>query len=158
MVNLKFLQHHKPKATNIYAIVKNNVFLSRKFANTRSTKALRDYFTLAESQPTCATLGSSSIKNLRKVTCGCVHRFVGLERKAAYIFCIFSCICISICWRLGGPKRGTGGILLFRCTHSLSSFTDHLFDDWGVHRCSQYKIDSDNSAATYRLFFLTGTP
>ena len=32
------------------------MFLSRKYANTRSTKALRDYFALHESQPTCATL------------------------------------------------------------------------------------------------------
>ena len=32
------------------------MFLSQKFANTRSTKALRDYFALAESQPTPATL------------------------------------------------------------------------------------------------------
>ena len=32
------------------------MFLSRKFANTRSTKALRDYFALAERQPTSATL------------------------------------------------------------------------------------------------------
>ena len=32
------------------------MFLSRKFANTRSTKALRHYFALAESQPTSATL------------------------------------------------------------------------------------------------------
>ena len=32
------------------------MFLSRKFTNTHSTKALRDYFALAESQPTSATL------------------------------------------------------------------------------------------------------
>ena len=32
------------------------MFLSRKCANTRSTKALRNYFALAESQPTSATL------------------------------------------------------------------------------------------------------
>ena len=30
--------------------------MSRKFTNTRSTKALRDYFALAESQQTSATL------------------------------------------------------------------------------------------------------
>ena len=35
------------------------MFLSRKFANTRCTKALRDYFALAESQPTSATLGQT---------------------------------------------------------------------------------------------------
>ena len=39
------------------------MFLSRKFANTRSTKALRDYFALAESQPTSATL----LKPLEKI-------------------------------------------------------------------------------------------
>ena len=33
------------------------MFLSRKFANTRSTKALRDYFALPKSPPTSATLG-----------------------------------------------------------------------------------------------------
>ena len=32
------------------------MFLSQSFANTHSTKALRDYFALAESQPTPATL------------------------------------------------------------------------------------------------------
>ena len=32
------------------------MFLSRKFANTRSTKALRDYFAHPESPPTSATL------------------------------------------------------------------------------------------------------
>ena len=32
------------------------MFLSQKFANTRSTKALRDYFALPESPPTPATL------------------------------------------------------------------------------------------------------
>ena len=32
------------------------MFLSQKFANTRSTKALRDYFALTESQPTPGTL------------------------------------------------------------------------------------------------------
>ena len=32
------------------------MFLSRKFANTRSLKALRDYFALAESSRTPATL------------------------------------------------------------------------------------------------------
>ena len=32
------------------------MFLSRKFANTRSTKALRGYFALPESPPTSATL------------------------------------------------------------------------------------------------------
>ncbi len=32
------------------------MFLSRKFANTHSMKALRGYFALAESQPTSATL------------------------------------------------------------------------------------------------------
>ena len=37
------------------------MFLSRKFANTRSTKALRHYFVLAESQPTSATLLRSSM-------------------------------------------------------------------------------------------------
>ena len=37
------------------------MFLSQKFANTRSTKALRDYFALAESQPTCATLPDSAV-------------------------------------------------------------------------------------------------
>ena len=35
---------------------KKTTFLSRKFANTRSTKALRDYFALPESPPTSATL------------------------------------------------------------------------------------------------------
>ena len=39
------------------------MFLSRKFANTRSTKALRDYFALAESQPTCATLEGLHFQN-----------------------------------------------------------------------------------------------
>ena len=32
------------------------MFLSRKFVNTRSTKALRDYFVLPERPPTSATL------------------------------------------------------------------------------------------------------
>ena len=53
MVNLKLLQ---PKTTNIYANVKKTMFLSRKFANTRSTEALRDHFALPESPPTPTTL------------------------------------------------------------------------------------------------------
>ena len=44
---------------NIYAIVKT-MFLSQKFANTHSTEALRDYFTVAESQPTPGTLEAAS--------------------------------------------------------------------------------------------------
>ena len=50
MANLKFLQHHKH-----YYSQKQPIF-TRKFENTRSTKALRDYFALPESQPTPATL------------------------------------------------------------------------------------------------------
>ena len=38
-----------------YNFVKTT-FLSRKFVNTRSTKALRDYFALPERPPTSATL------------------------------------------------------------------------------------------------------
>ena len=67
MVDLKFLQQHEhyliqPKTTNIHAIVKT-MFLSQKFANMCSTKALRDYFALAESQPTSATLAPNQIQN-----------------------------------------------------------------------------------------------
>ena len=51
----------QPKTTIIYAIVIKTTFLSRKFVNTRSTKALRVYFALAESQPTCATLDQSNV-------------------------------------------------------------------------------------------------
>ena len=53
MVDLKLLQ---PKTTNFYAIVKKTMFLLQKFANTRSTKALSDYFALPESHPTPGTL------------------------------------------------------------------------------------------------------
>ena len=44
------------KVARVHAIVKKTMFLSRNFANTRSTKALRDHFALAESQLTPATL------------------------------------------------------------------------------------------------------
>ena len=42
------------------------MFLSQTFANTHSTKALRDYFALPESQPTPATLISiaSSLRHI----------------------------------------------------------------------------------------------
>ena len=52
------------------------MFLSRKFANTRSTKALRDYFALPkspespESPPTAATLASFVNKVRNKPTRG----------------------------------------------------------------------------------------
>ena len=42
-------------------IVKKTTFLSRKFANTRSTKALRDSAAVSESQPTPATLRKGDI-------------------------------------------------------------------------------------------------
>ena len=52
-----WLQNNQTTKNNQYLRnCKKRRFLSRKFANTRSTKALRDYFALAESQPTCATL------------------------------------------------------------------------------------------------------
>ena len=41
--------------------------MSQKIANTRSTKALRDYFALAESQPTPATLAGIIVHICRYV-------------------------------------------------------------------------------------------
>ena len=50
---------------------KKTMFLSRKFANMRSTKALRDYFALPESPQTPATLSSSSSSSPLCLECIC---------------------------------------------------------------------------------------
>ena len=68
----------KPKTTNIKEIVKKTMFLSRKFANTRSTKALRDYFALAESPLTPATL----------YVCTCMHVWF----VCIYVYIVCTCI------------------------------------------------------------------
>ena len=71
MVSLKFLQHHKHCYSKKYQYLRNckkTMFLSRKFAITPSTKALRGYFALPESPPTSATL----------VQCRCCTNYIQL--------------------------------------------------------------------------------
>ena len=52
---------------------KKRRFCRRKFANTRSTKALSDYYALAESQPTSATLATNGLCLLQRVCIIMIH-------------------------------------------------------------------------------------
>ena len=81
--------------------------MSRKFVNTRSTKALRDYFALPERPPTSATLAFACPEILR-----CLRReyfctfFRGLEEEN---------------WRMGEEvgREGEGRLLLGPVTPTI---------------------------------------
>ena len=74
----------QPQIACFPAIVKNNFFLLQQFANSRSTKALRDSAAVHESQPTPAILGASVA-----ITLLCI--FVVLRCVFVVLRCNFGC-------------------------------------------------------------------